>query len=100
MKSSRWGCEDCHEVVATSARSLSFIFKKRNQMSKLRFFPDCNANIKSMKTYSLLLSGFLFAFLIGNAGAVVRYADLNSTNATPPYTDWSTAATNIQDAID
>jgi hypothetical protein len=32
--------------------------------------------------------------------ADVHYVDVKSINATPPFTNWTTAATNIQDAVD
>jgi hypothetical protein len=45
--------------------------------------------------------GGVFLLLFGaNAPASTHYVDSNSPNATPPYTNWATAAATIQDAVD
>src|SRR5208283_3069917 len=53
-----------------------------------------------MKTSDLLPCLAAFCLLAARAEASVLYVDVNSTNHTPPYADWSTAAMDIQSAVD
>lgn len=55
-----------------------------------------------MKTWvSKLFVGVSLAAAVSiKVSAATLYVDLNSTNPIAPYSDWSIAATNIQDAID
>jgi hypothetical protein len=53
-----------------------------------------------MKSLPFQLAAIFLTVLTINAPAAGLHVDLNSTNPVPPYADWSTAATNIQDAVD
>ena len=53
-----------------------------------------------MKSNPICLGTVCLTFFILHASSATFYVDLNSTNPVSPYADWSTAATNIQSAID
>ena len=52
-----------------------------------------NAGLVTIAVLAVIASGI-------TVSAAVLYVDANGTNATPPYTNWTIAATAIQNAVD
>jgi hypothetical protein len=66
-------------------------------MKAMRVSRLCNNNPLA-RLSSLLTTGLLLT--AASAVAATRYVDVNSANPTLPYSNWATAATTIQQAID
>jgi len=49
--------------------------------------------LSQLAAHVLLLSAM-------SASAAIRYVDVDNADPTPPYTNWASAATTIQDAVD
>ena len=52
-----------------------------------------------LKIHTLGLLALIIKFFAFPTAATTYYVDINSPNPTPPYNSWTTAATNIQNAL-
>ena len=59
-----------------------------------------NGFLNKKMVKACVVSVLICLILVAHGEAAVFYVDANGTNAMPPFADWSTAATNIQDAVD
>ncbi|MEJ0089719.1 MAG: hypothetical protein WDM80_08260 [Limisphaerales bacterium] len=85
----------CAKAVATTrGKSFSDCILKAEPLTSAQFKKG------TMKSRLILSSVACWLLFVCRVSASILYVDVNSINPVPPYTNWSTASTDIQSAVD
>jgi hypothetical protein len=60
----------------------------------------CRLRMGKLRVYAYGVACLPLALLGVNVPAAVLYVNVNNTTPSPPYTNWASAASTIQDAVD